>query len=302
MATSATQEPRSLNDLLTIPQQPIPQQAVPQQPAPVDSSDPAAIGDATTGTAGHELLQQLQALGWVDTTAVVVLLVFFVVGLFKGLFWQVSRIAILVLAYLVAGRFGGDVGSWLARDLQRDTGSPDTMLYLAYVLVFLGVVVILSLLAMQFQKVLKQTGLTFFDRLGGGLFGVATGACTVLFLLFLVNMFCRETALGNEVEASHSQRLSRRAIDWLGPRVPDELRGALYLAPLSARGPDPHGPTPSKSTPSKPTPSKPRMGSPNSPSGSDGVPSTLTPPGGSPAGSAPRKVEAPHEQGNGRRR
>jgi membrane protein required for colicin V production len=191
--------------------------------------------EATAGLGGN-LLQQLELLGWIDCTALAVLLVFFVLGLFKGLFWQVSRIVILLVGYFVAGRFGGDVGRWLAQ--VTGNGGPDapaeTTVYLAYLLVFLAVLVVLAVVTMQLQKLVKRSGLTFFDRLGGGLFGVATGAFAVLFLLFVVNMFFRDTVLWRDAEASHSQRLSRRAIDWLGPRVPDDVRTALLLAPMAA--------------------------------------------------------------------
>ncbi|MCA8973147.1 MAG: CvpA family protein [Planctomycetes bacterium] len=199
-------------------------------------------GSAAEPIAGADLMQQLELLGWVDRSALAVLLVFFVLGLFKGLFWQVSRIAILLVSYVVAGQFGGDVGRWLGRTLGGHAATPDpaaaepadTTLYLSYLLVFLVALVALSLIAIQIQKLVKKTGLGFFDRVGGGLFGVATGACTVLSLLFVVNMFFRGTVLWQEAEASHCQRLSRSAIDWLGPRVPDDLRKTLELAPLNA--------------------------------------------------------------------
>ena len=59
------------------------------------------------------VIEALRALGWVDMTALGVILVFFVLGLFKGLIWQVSRIVILVSAYFVAGQFGHDVAAML---------------------------------------------------------------------------------------------------------------------------------------------------------------------------------------------
>jgi len=207
----------------------------------------AQQGAAPEAESGPTLLQHLEMLGWVDCTAMAVIAAFFVIGLFKGLFWQVSRIGILVASYIVAGRFGGDLGRWLARDVHAaEIGAaaatpapatpPDALFYVSYLILFVGVLIVLGLIAMQVQKLVKKTGLGFFDRIGGGLFGVATGACTVLFLLFVVNMFFRDTVLGRQAEASHSQRLSRRAIDWLGPRVPDEVRNALELAPLSSQG------------------------------------------------------------------
>jgi len=198
---------------------------------PVFSAVPAGPQDAQ----GLGLLQQLELLGWVDRTAIAVLVVFFVIGLFKGLIWQTSRIAILVVAYLVAGRFGQTVRDALTRGPEA-TGTPadtpDTTLYLAYVLLFVAVLVVLSLVAMLLQKLAAKAGLGFFDRLGGGVLGVATGSCIVLFGLFVVHMFFKGSALAHAAETSHSLRLSRMGIDWLGRTVPDDLRTVLELSPL----------------------------------------------------------------------
>lgn len=216
-----------------------------------------------------EVLQQLQTLTWVDHTALGVLLVFFVIGLFKGLIWQVSRIAILVASYVVAGRFGGDVANLIAGSpagtaIEGGVTTPETTVYLAYVLLFLGVLIVLSLLAMLLQKLAAKAGLGFFDRIGGGVLGVATGACVVLFGLFVVQMFFRGSQLALASEQSASLRLSRGAIDLLGDKVPDDLRVLLQLPPLhpaaapaktSALPPLPGAPTPADAAvPTEPPP------------------------------------------------
>ncbi|MCB9878525.1 MAG: CvpA family protein [Planctomycetes bacterium] len=211
--------------------------------------DPVTPATAPT----HEIVQQLQALGWVDHTALAVLLVFFVLGLFKGLIWQVSRIAILVVAYVVAGRFGHDVAALLgsappAPSAPAAAADPnasgvdaaqlgDTTLYLAYVLLFVVVLVLLSLLAMLIKKLADKAGLSFFDRLGGGVLGVATGACVVVAMLFLVNMFLPQSPVAEAARSSHSLHYSQKAIDLLGSAVDDDLRSLLQLQPL--RGPEP---------------------------------------------------------------
>lgn len=209
-------------------------------------------------------LQQLELLGWVDRTALAVLVVFFVIGLFKGLIWQVSRIVILVAAYVLAGQFGAEVGAFLARspavggkDGPGPIDTPDTTLYLAYVLVFLGVLVVLSLLAMLVQKLAVKAGLGFFDRLGGGVLGFATGACVVLFGLFVVHMFFRGSQLAIAAESSHSLRLSRGAIDWLGDTVPDDLREVFTLPRIHGAilpGPGPAHVAPESTLPREPAP------------------------------------------------
>jgi len=195
----------------------------------------AVIPQGATQDGGAGAMESLQSLGWVDTTALGVLGVFFVLGLFKGLIWQVSRIGILVAAYVVAGRHGGDVASWLTRPAdaaaaaQMGTEPTTTTIYLAYCLCFLAVLIVLSLLAIAVQKLAVTAGLGFYDRLGGGLLGIATGGCVVLFVVFFVLMFFRGSQIADAVEGSHSSRLSRLAVDWLGPRVPAELRQVFAL-------------------------------------------------------------------------
>ncbi len=249
------------------------------------------------GPKAPELLHQLQHLGWVDHTALAVLLVFFVLGLFKGLIWQVSRIGILVVAYVAAGRFGGTVGEWFARTpavggtaQQAPADAPETTLYLAYVLIFLVVLVALSLLAMLIHRLAQKAGLGFFDRLGGGLLGIATGACVVLFGLFVVNMFFSGSQLASAAETSHALRISQRAIDLLGEGVPDELRTVIALAPLHT----PVAPKPS------PTPGGAPAGGPATealPPGPDAAPPAAapTPGSGSSAGTEVRRVPPPVE-------
>lgn len=209
---------------------------------PQDPTPPPAAVDAS-------FLAQLQEIGWVDRTALVVLLVFFVIGLFKGLIWQVSRVGILLAAYVLSGRYGHALGTWFAAtpavggtapSVDPSTGlvvvpaPPETTLYLAYVAIFLGVLVALSLLAILLQKVAHKAGLGFFDRLGGGVIGVATGACVVLFGVGVVQMFFQGSQLAMAAEQSHSLRWSQRALDSLGARVPDELRSVFELSPLAA--------------------------------------------------------------------
>jgi uncharacterized membrane protein required for colicin V production len=212
-----------------------------------------AFQDPTTVSSTNSVVAALQSLGWVDKTALAVLLVFFVLGLFKGLIWQVSRIGILLAAYFVAGRFGHDVAALLGASPSNPVpvgvagsgtlalGTPEvpqgeTTLYVAYCLLFVGVLIVLSLLAMLIKKLADRAGLGFFDRLGGGVLGVATGACVVLAGVFGINMFFPSSNLAQAAGDSHSLRWSQQAISWLGDAVDDDLRSVLALQPLTADG------------------------------------------------------------------
>ncbi len=214
-------------------QAPTPAAPQPPSPAPQDAVQAPQEPPADALAAGAV---NWQDLNWIDITALSVLFVFFVLGLFKGLFWQVSRILILVLAYVGAARLGPDLGyvlhRWTASSPDAETS--ETAAYLAYVLVFLAVLVLLSLLALLLQSLVKKAGLTFFDRLGGGVLGVVTGACVVLFLLGVMHMFFPQSRAVQAAGRSHSLRLSQQALDRLGGSVPDQLRKVFDLRPLSA--------------------------------------------------------------------
>lgn len=197
-------------------------------------------------------IEALRALGWVDLTALGVILVFFVLGLFKGLIWQVSRIVILVAAYFVSGHFGHDVAALLGATppapgevgaaSAANGGVPDVdgTIYLAYCLLFVGVLIVLSLLAIVIRRMAHKAGLSFFDRLGGGLLGVATGALIVLAGVFAVNIIFPQSELARAAGQSHSLRFSQQAISMLGNKVNDDLRSVLYIqgAPGQPRSQD----------------------------------------------------------------
>ena len=234
---------------------PIPQQvqAVQQVPEPEPS-----LFDTLT----NNLLE----LGWIDKTALVVLLVFFLLGLFKGLLWQVSRIGILLFSYYVAGYWGQDVALLLAESKEAaataSSGSasspaatglaeapPDTTLYLSYCVLFVSMIVVLSLLSMVLKQFIVKAGLGFFDRLGGGVFGVATGALVVLFLVLVMHMVSeRDSQFVRAAQRSHAVEYSRRAIHLLDRAVDNQLRERIGLAPLEekslAEAPPPDAPAP----------------------------------------------------------
>ena len=212
-----------------------------QQNQQVPAAEPSVFDVVTT---------HLLELGWIDKTALCVLLVFFLLGLFKGLLWQVSRIVILLFSYYVAGRWGQDVAGILADSEAAvaagpDAGAvgadvvapaaapPDTTVYLSYCLLFVSMVVVLSLLSMLLKQFVVKAGLGFFDRIGGGIFGVATGALVVLFMVLVMHM-CSEpdSQFVRAARSSHAVKYSRQAIQLLNRAVDNQLREQLGLAPL----------------------------------------------------------------------
>ena len=160
-------------------------------------------------------LEALESLGWIDLTAIAVLLVFFVLGLFRGAIWQLGRIASLALAYVAAGAWGDALAPQL-RGLFSEGAHELLPLYTAWVIIFLAVLVLVSVVTWLVQKLVDRTGLSFFDRVGGGLLGVGTGALVVLAALTAVFMFDRTLGVGGGIveaaERSHSLTASHRVL------------------------------------------------------------------------------------------
>lgn len=179
----------------------------------------------------------LQSLGWVDITALVILLVFFVLGLFRGLVWQLSRILTLIVAYLMAGLYGHLVATRISGWFGENV--PESLpLYISYVFVFLGVLVVISVIAYFLEKLVNRTGLSFYNRLGGGILGVGTGACVVLAMLAGIMMFCRaDSGIVQAAERSRSMGFSKDALDGFGEVVPEDVLKVFGLpAPTPPAG------------------------------------------------------------------
>ena len=166
----------------------------------------------------------LASLGPVDLTALAILVVFFVLGLFRGFVWQVSRILTLVLAYVVAGTYGEWVAARIDGWFPADTDE-QLPLYIAYFCVFLVVLVVIGVLAHFIDKLVQDVGLTFYNRLGGGLLGIVTGGAAVLALLATMLMFfAPDSGVVEAAQRSRSMELGRRTLDALGGIVPEPVQ------------------------------------------------------------------------------
>ncbi|MEC7583991.1 MAG: CvpA family protein [Planctomycetota bacterium] len=199
----------------------------------------AASGQGPAPEAGlQEVMGATGALGWVDVTALSVLGAFFILGVFKGFLWQVSRVGILVLAYIGAVELAQPVAGVLLSVTQSEGAittpeEADTSFYIACVLVFLTILISLTLVATLLRKLLKRAGLSFYDRLGGGLLGACTGAFVVLLGMMLLQMFLPEARVTVAAERSQSMRFTRNAIEMLGNVVPAEVK-QLFVPPAQA--------------------------------------------------------------------
>ncbi|VTU24834.1 MULTISPECIES: CvpA family protein [unclassified Variovorax] len=156
-----------------------------------------------------------------DWIAVALLVISMLLGLVRGLVFEVISLAGWVVAFLCAQWFAEDVARWLP------FGDPAaTWRYAAgFVLVFVGVAFGVGLVASLVRKLVTVIGLRPVDRLLGAAFGLARGAVALLALAVVVHLL----VLSDSVwwRESRSAIVLDAALQGLKPALPEKL--ASYL-------------------------------------------------------------------------
>ena len=119
----------------------------------------------------------------IDLALLAVLLVSALVGLWRGLVFELVSLLTWVAAWLVAVRWGSDLGEAL------QWGAPGSLWrpVAGHVLAFVGVLLLGALGARLLKMLIGATPLRWIDRLLGLLFGAARGLLLCLALAALVS-------------------------------------------------------------------------------------------------------------------
>jgi len=156
-----------------------------------------------------------------DWIAVVLVAVSMLLGLLRGLVFEVILLAGWVAAFLCAQWLAEDVGRWLP------FGEPAASWRYAagFVLVFVAVAFSIGLVAAVTRKLIAAIGLRPVDRVLGGVFGVARGAVALLAAAVVVHLLAlSDSAWWHE---SRSAIVLDAALQGLKPALPEKL--ASYL-------------------------------------------------------------------------
>lgn len=124
----------------------------------------------------------LPPIGWVDAVLAVILVVSILVGLWRGLVFELMALVGWVVAYVLAQAYS----PWAAA--RWAIGGEGTALNqgIAFALTFVGVLIAWALLARLVRLLVRATPLTLLDRLLGALFGVLRGLLLLLAIATVV--------------------------------------------------------------------------------------------------------------------
>tara|TARA_R110001599_G_scaffold159052_1_gene345987 strand:+ start:6531 stop:7019 length:489 start_codon:yes stop_codon:yes gene_type:complete len=119
-----------------------------------------------------------------DYLVLFVLICSIVISTLRGLVKEILSLAGWVVAFIVANAYGEALAPLLPDVMPGAT----TRLIVAFIALFIGVRILMGLLAMALEAIVKASGLTLVDRGLGGLFGLARGALIVLAAVLLCGM------------------------------------------------------------------------------------------------------------------
>ena len=152
-------------------------------------------------------------MNYLDIIIAIILLVFAIHGLRKGLIIEV----VSLLAFGV-GIYGAMHFSDFTADRLKDVMeiNPKYLNTIAFVLTFIILVVVVNLIGLLVSKLIKSLNLGFFDRLGGFLFGAVKGVLLCSTMVLVLNNLEWTDIIKKEVrESSYLHSHVEKAVPYL---------------------------------------------------------------------------------------
>ena len=129
-------------------------------------------------------------MNWLDLAIIVIVVLFAAIGIIRGFIKEVLSLLSWILSFWLAFTFA-DPTSYL---LEPYINAPVLRLIAAFAALFIGTLLILTVLSILIHKLLAVSGIKGTDRALGGLFGVVKGLVIIAALM----LFAHETVLPQE--------------------------------------------------------------------------------------------------------
>jgi membrane protein required for colicin V production len=125
------------------------------------------------------------AWNWLDWTFAAIVAVSVITAIIKGFTRELISLASLVIGLVVAAAAYPRAAPWF-EDL---TKSHEIALGLGFLVLFLGTLLLGSLVSLLARKLIKSAGIQWFDRFLGAVFGLVRGVLVDCILLFVLLAF-----------------------------------------------------------------------------------------------------------------
>lgn len=158
-----------------------------------------------------------------DYTVAAVLLISALLGAWRGIARELFGLVGWALGAFGAFRYCAQVAALLPTTLP---GGETARLVLAFILIFVGVVLLTSLVSLLMRAVLKSVGLSAADRTLGLVFGTLRGVLIVLVGVTLLGLTAlpQQPAWRDAVSRPAVEGVARISKAWLPPQFADWLK------------------------------------------------------------------------------
>ena len=144
-------------------------------------------------------------LAGLDVLGAVIVLVLFVLGMARGLWWQLIRLAGIVAAIVLARGFGGRVAAWISNVWPEiEPRMAHGVAWIALFLLGMGVAMLLGMLG---HRLLQALQLGLVNRVTGGILGAATGLAAHIALVMALCQLAPKSFVEQKVAGTYSDRL-----------------------------------------------------------------------------------------------
>ena len=126
-------------------------------------------------------LINLNQIIWVDAVVIAVLVLSFGLGIFRGIVREVLSLSSWIVAIWLAYLYGDNLSTMIVPWIESEQLSG----LIGYILVFVAVLVLLSVVGALLFKIFRLSEHSGTDRILGGLFGSLRGLVIVTVLLFM---------------------------------------------------------------------------------------------------------------------
>ena len=158
---------------------------------------------------------------WLDYTVIAVLLVSIAWGAWRGLVHEVLSLAGWIMAFFFANLFAGQLAAMFPAAMR-----PGLRVPLAYVLVFVGTLVLAALAAALLTRYVRVSVLHSLDRWLGALFGLARGLLILIAFAVLAGLspLPRQPAWTQSATGYSLAQTVIQLKPWLPPALAQRLR------------------------------------------------------------------------------
>ncbi len=123
-----------------------------------------------------------------DLAVIAILLVSFLLGIWRGLVYEVLSLIGWPIAFIVSKLYGGSLVMSLSGVSFMQKMPEVSRIGIAYALIFITTLIVWGILVWLVARLVKAVGLGTIDKVMGGLFGLLRGGLILLALVWLAGL------------------------------------------------------------------------------------------------------------------